>query len=95
MWGGTTNSGTLQFNGVNATTAGNYSLTIHYLSGAASWAQLSVNGGAATLTLPSTGSWNTVGLYQMTVSLNAGSSNFVKLSNTSGWAPDIDRVTVY
>ena len=88
------NSDMLQFNGVSAATAGNYPLTIHYLSGAARSAQLSVNGGSAvTLNFASTGGWNTVGTLTTTVSLNAG-SNTLKFSNSSAYAPDFDRVTV-
>ena len=88
------NAGTLQFNGVSAASAGSYQLTIYYLSAAVRSVQISVNGGTATtVSLPSTGSWTTVGSYQMTVSLNAG-SNTIKLSNSSGWASDFDRMTV-
>lgn len=87
------NSGTLQFNGVNASTAGTYTLTVSYLNGdAARSAQVSVNGGTATsLSFPSTGSWTTVGTVQTSVQLNAG-NNTIKLSNASGWAPDFDRI---
>jgi hypothetical protein len=88
------NSGTLQFNGVSATTSGARTLTIYYLSAEARSVQISVNAGAATtLSLPSTGSWTTVGSAQTTITLNAG-SNTIKLSNSSGWAPDFDRITV-
>ncbi|RED63281.1 fibronectin type III domain protein [Cohnella lupini] len=89
------NSGTLQFNGVSAAAAGSATLTISYLNGDASrTAQLSVNGGTAVaLTFPSTGSWTTVGTVQTQVTLNAG-NNTIKLSNSSGWAPDFDRIQV-
>ncbi|WP_199731753.1 DUF4832 domain-containing protein [Cohnella endophytica] len=89
------NAGTLQFNGVNASTAGTATLTISYLNGDASrTAQLSVNGGTAvTVTFPSTGGWTTVGTVQTQVQLNAG-NNTIKLSNSSGWAPDFDRIQV-
>ena len=88
------NSGTLQFNGINATSAGSTALTISYLSGEARSAQISVNGGAATtLNFASTGSWTTVGTLQTTVNLNAG-GNTIKFSNSSGWAPDFDRIAV-
>ena len=88
------NAGTLQFNGVSAATAGNYTLTIYYLSGATRSAQLSVNGGSAvTLNFASLGNWTTVGTLTTTVSLNAG-SNTIKFSNATGWAPDFDRITV-
>jgi hypothetical protein len=89
------NGGTLQFNGVSAGTAGSYALTIAYLNGAATRsAQLRVNGGSpVTLNFPGTGSWDTVGTINTTISLNAG-SNTIQLSNPSGWAPDFDRITL-
>jgi hypothetical protein len=88
------NSGTLQFNGIAAASAGNYTLTIYYLSAEARSVQISVNGGAVTsVSLPSTGSWTTVGSAQATVSLNAG-NNTIRFSNSSGWAPDFDRITL-
>lgn len=88
------NAGTLQFNGINASTAGTYTLTIAYLNGdtAARSAQVSMNGGTATnVSFPVTGSWSTVGTVQTSVQLSAG-NNTIKLSNPSGWAPDFDRI---
>jgi len=91
------NAGTLQFNGVNAASAGGYTVTVYYANGdtVARNASLSVNGGTGTnLSFPVTGGWTTVGSIQTTVSLNAGSANTLKFSNTSGWAPDFDRIVV-
>lgn len=90
------NSGTLQFNGVNASTAGSYTLTIYYTNGdsVSRSATVSVNGGAGTnVNFPVTGGWTTVGSVQTTINLNAG-SNTIKFSNATGWAPDFDRITV-
>ena len=91
------NSGTLQFNALNAASAGNYTLTIYYINGdaAARNATISVNGGTGSnISFPVTGSWTTVGSLQTTISLNAGSSNTIKFSNATGWAPDFDRITL-
>jgi len=92
------NQGTLKFNGVTATTTGNYTLTIYYNNGDSSsrTAQMSVNGGAGVnLTFPTTGAWETVGSINATISLNSGSSNTILFSNpvTGSWAPDFDRIT--
>ncbi len=88
------NGGTLQFNGVTASAAGSVTLTISYASGTARSAQLSVNGGSAkTLNFASTGSFSTVGTLSTTVTLKSG-SNTLKFANSSGWAPDFDKVTV-
>jgi len=89
------NSGTLQFNGVASGSGGSSTLSIRYVNGGATrTGQLSVNGGSAvSLSFPTTGSWNTVGTLNTTASLKAG-SNTLKFSNSSGWAPDFDRVVV-
>jgi hypothetical protein len=88
------NKGTLQFNGV-AGTAGSATVTIAYVNGGATrTGQMSVNGAAATtLSFATTGSWNTVGTVNTTVTLKDG-ANTIKFSNSSGWAPDFDKITV-
>ncbi|WP_379131664.1 fibronectin type III domain-containing protein [Paenibacillus sp. sgz500958] len=88
------NDGTLQFNGINVSAAGTYSMTISYLSGEARSAQVRVNGGSpSTISLPSTGGWTTVGTVQTQVQLNAG-NNTIHFSNPTGWAPDFDRIQI-
>jgi hypothetical protein len=86
------NSGTLQFNGVQATAAGSRSIRIVYASGTQRSASLSVNGGAASaITFPSTGSYTTPGTVTVSVNLQAG-GNTLRFFNSSGWAPDFDRL---
>src|SRR5439155_7282653 len=63
------------------------------------YALLSVNGSPGTsLSFPSTGSFQTVGSIQTTITLNGGpgSSNTLKFYNpiTGNWAPDFDRIVV-
>jgi hypothetical protein len=88
------NAGTLQFNGVTTGVAGTATLTISYASGQARNASLSVNGGSAQpLTFNSTGSYTTVGTKTVNVTLKSG-SNTLKFFNTSGWAPDFDKIKV-
>ncbi|QGQ98780.1 DUF4832 domain-containing protein [Paenibacillus psychroresistens] len=89
------NNGTLQFNGVNVSTAGTYTLKINYLNGDTSRsASISVNGGSlVTLNFANSGGWTTVGTLQTSVSLQAG-NNTIKLSNATGYAPDFDRITI-
>src|SRR5581483_6682200 len=88
------NAGTLQFNGVTTGAAGSATLTIAYASGQARNASLSVNGGTATsISFASTGSYTTEGKKTVTVTLKSG-SNTLKFSNSSGWAPDFDKITV-
>ncbi len=63
------NSGTLQFNGVTANASHRYVVTIWYTNGdAVRYALLSVNGGDGTpVSFPSTGSFQTVGSIQTTI----------------------------
>src|SRR5439155_2148114 len=89
------NSGTLQFNNVTVNATHSYVVTIWYLNGDAAtrYALLSVNGSPGTsLSFPSTGSFQTVGSIQTTITLNGGpgSSNTLKFYNpiTGNWAPD-------
>jgi hypothetical protein len=92
------NSGTLQFNNVTVNTTHSYVLTIWYTNGdAVRYALLSVNGSPGTpLSFPSTGSFQTVGSIQTTITLNAGSNNTLNFSNpiVGSWAPDFDRIGV-
>lgn len=84
----------LQFNGVKADTAGNYQITISYISGDPRSAQISVNGGAAdTYDFPKTTDWSTVGTYVVTLPLKAG-SNAILFSDGNGYSPDIDKITI-
>ena len=89
------NDGTLQFNGVGVVATGNYTMTICYLNGdAVRYALLSVNGGPGTpVSFPSTGSFQTVGSIQITVTLNTG-CNTLEFYNpiVGSWAPDFDRI---
>ncbi|MGC9670905.1 MGH1-like glycoside hydrolase domain-containing protein [Planosporangium sp. 12N6] len=85
---------TLRFNGVTAAAAGSRTVTVHYASGEDRSVQISVNGGAAvTVGTPSTGGWDTIGSVTVSLTLAAG-TNTLTFGNTSGWAPDIDRIVV-
>jgi hypothetical protein len=97
---------TLTFNTVNASTAGRYTVVIHYAnndrSGTGNYntnvesrtAQLSVNGGAATtLTFRNTYGWSDWWSLPTTVTLNSG-TNSLKISNATAYAPDIDYIEV-
>jgi hypothetical protein len=88
------NSGTLQFNGVNVSNAGVYKLTVFYITAEQRSAQLVVNNGSAvSINFASTGSWTAIASTDVNVSLNTG-ANTLKFSNSSGWAPDLDRITL-
>jgi hypothetical protein len=93
------NSGTLQFNGVTANASARLNVRIWYTNGdAVRYAFLSVNGGPGTpLSFPSTGSFQTLGSIETTITdLNPGSNNTLMFSNpiVGNWAPDFDRIEV-
>lgn len=88
------NSGTLQFNGVSAACSGNYQIIIYYANGdsGARTASIRVNGGiATTFSFASSHGANLVATLPVIVPLNAR-KNTIAFSNTSSWAPDIDKV---
>jgi hypothetical protein len=92
------NSGTLRLDGVTANVPGRSVVTIWYTNGdAVRYALLSVNGTPGIpLSFPSTGSFQTVGSIQTTVTLNAGPNNTLEFYNpiVGNWAPDFDWVGV-
>ncbi|WGS47509.1 carbohydrate-binding protein (plasmid) [Burkholderia sp. JSH-S8] len=91
-------SGTLTFNGISVPVSGNYVVQFDYLNGDSNprAALVSVNGQPpVSLNLaPTGGSWSNpnVMTQSIAVSLNAGSSNTLTISNPNGWAPDIDGI---
>ncbi len=89
------NGGTLQFNNVQTKLPGPQVVTIYYINGdsSARTATISVNGRTGiSVIFPSTGSWSTVGSVKISAYLTAR-NNTILFSNSSTWAPDIDRIT--
>jgi alpha-galactosidase len=72
--------------------AGQYTLTIAYISGDPRTINVTVNADAAVPVACNSGSWTTVASTNITVNLQAG-ANTIKFDNSTGaYAPDIDRV---
>ena len=97
---GTSNgsSGTLQFNGIQASLSGPQVINIAYINGdsAPRTASLSVNGGfTTTVNFPSTGDWTSprVGSVKIIVNLNAD-NNTLTFSNSATLAPNFDSITL-
>ena len=80
-------------NNVNASTAGSYTMTIHYVVSGSRPLYVSINGGAGTQLSLSGADWNSVATYAMSVSLNAG-NNSVRFYNDTAYAPDVDRIVI-
>jgi hypothetical protein len=90
------NSGRLKINNVSASHSGDYLLTIYYANGdsAGRTAAVSVNGGiAAIYHFASTSGGGLTATLPVTVHLDAG-NNTILISTGSGWAPDIDKITI-
>ncbi|WP_274652013.1 carbohydrate-binding protein [Paenibacillus humicola] len=93
--GGLYQGASLQFNNVQASDSGTYRMTVYYISGDPRSADISVNGGEAKhVDFAKTADWDTVGVYETTVSLNAGNGNTILFSDGGGYSPDIDRIVL-
>jgi chitodextrinase len=87
-------TGTLQFNSVTAPAAGNYLMTIYFLSAVSRDLTLTINRGQPrTITCLPSGGWTSVGDTSITVTIDKG-NNTISFSNATGWAPDIDRIVL-
>jgi hypothetical protein len=85
-------SGAIEFTGIAVPKAGQYTMTVYYISGESRDAWVQVNGGSTqALSFPSGGSWDRVTSATFTVTLGAG-NNRIMFSNPSGWAPRLDRI---
>ena len=92
------NGGTLTFNDVDISAAGNYAVQIGYLDGTSGTvgrsATITVDGGAVqTLAFTPTGSFQNPGSVTVSLPLNAG-ENSIEFSNSSAYAPDFEAITV-
>ena len=84
----------LEWRDVYCATAGTYRLTIGFISGENRSMKLSVNGESkGNLNNLNSGGWQHVGTRSIEVELNAG-INTIRLSNNSGWMPDMDYMKV-
>jgi len=93
-WVGDDRDNTLTFTGVRATKAGQYRVTIHYVTQERRAAVVEVNGRRSTVVdFPSTGGWDKVGSTTITLTLRPG-ENTIEFSNRYAWAPDFDRIVL-
>ncbi|GAA3442653.1 fibronectin type III domain-containing protein [Planomonospora venezuelensis] len=92
-------SNRLTITNIASTTAGTRQVTIHYTSSESRTADLIVNPPTATtgtgtpVTFPATGGTSSLGSVTVTLPLAAG-NNAIRIENMTGWAPNIDRITV-
>lgn len=82
----------MQFHDVRVAEAGVYKLSLSYISGDTRSFMISVNGGERErFTPPATKDWNTVGVFDFEVRLQAG-ANTLSFDDDGGYAPDLDKI---
>ncbi|MDD7885383.1 alpha-galactosidase [Flavivirga sp. 57AJ16] len=81
----------IEFRDVFTPVAGNYMLTMSYLSGQDRDATIIVNGVDTVLTNLNSGSFSALKDVTLNVALNEG-YNTIRVSNATGWLPDIDKI---
>ena len=83
----------LQWRNVYSQEGGDYKLTIGYLCGESRNITISVNGKRIKNLSFNSGGFDKVGRKSLDIQLQPG-QNTIRLSNTSGWMPDIDYIDV-
>jgi len=81
----------LQWRNVYSKTGGTYKLTIAYICGENRSITVSVNGKKVKTQSYHSGGWDKIGKKTIDITLEAG-DNVIRLSNASGWMPDIDYI---
>ena len=88
-WLGQSEQNDLQWRNVYSDNGGKYRLTIAYISGENRNITVSVNGKKVQTVNVNSGGWSTVGRRNIDINLEKG-CNIIRLSNATGWMPDID-----
>lgn len=83
----------IEFQHVYARKAGQYNLSLYYLSGEDRNATLSVNGTDIPLSCLNSGGWDNIARETLPVKLHKG-YNVIRISNATDWAPDVDRIEI-
>ena len=90
-WLGRSEKNDLQWRDVVSREGGDYKLNIAYISGESRSITVSINGSKVQTVSVNSGGWDRVGRKTITVHLEPG-RNTVRLSNASGWMPDLDYI---
>jgi hypothetical protein len=92
-WLGGSAKNSLQWRNVYSKTGGKYNLTIAFICGENRSITVSVNGKTVKTQSYNSGGWEKVSTKTLEITLEPG-DNVIKLSNTSGWMPDLDYIDV-
>ena len=90
-WLGRSESNDLIWRDVFSHKGGKYKLCIAYIAGENRGMTVSVNGKEVQTASVNSGGWQTVARQELTVTLKKG-RNEIRLSNRTGWMPDIDFI---
>ncbi|HEY4034794.1 MAG TPA: carbohydrate-binding protein [Ktedonobacteraceae bacterium] len=91
--------GSTQFNAVNVSSSGTYTLTLYYIDGSSGdrLVNISINGGSVN-TVHTHGTndneWTLVQVLPVQVNLSAGNNTILFSTDSSSYSPDIDRITI-
>lgn len=92
------NGSYVQWNNINVSTSGTYTLVFRYANGNSSnrQCQVSVNGVAVNnaVAFNTTGSWTNWNTVSVSVTLNAGNNTVKLMANTKAGGPNLDKVTI-
>jgi len=83
----------IEFRDIFANDAGNYKLTLFYISDKKRNAIISINGINQSFSNLNSGEKNKIAKKSLPVTLKKG-YNTVRISNPTGWAPDIDKIEI-
>lgn len=86
----------MQFDNVDGRAGGSRTLTVRFANGSGSsrTGRLVVNGAGQNITTPATASWSTWQTMSVTVPLNAGAGNTIRLESTDQDLANIDHIVV-
>ena len=90
-WLGCSEQNDLQFRNVYSSSGGEYTMTIAFISGENRNIRIDVNGKRINTLNVNSGGWQTVSTRSLKITLQKG-INTIRLSNATGWMPDIDYI---
>ncbi|HSB02532.1 MAG TPA: arabinofuranosidase catalytic domain-containing protein [Anaerolineales bacterium] len=91
-----TSGGFVEFQNVNGGTGGSHTLTFRFALGATSarTGLLIINGVSQNITFSPTGSWDTWATQTVTITLNSGTGNTIRLQSNGSDLANLDQMTV-
>jgi hypothetical protein len=92
-WLGNKADNYIEFKDIYTDSAGVYPLSIYFQSGENRNMTVSINGKDTLISNMNSGGWGVVAARTFAITLNKG-YNVIRMSNATGWMPDIDKIKV-